>query len=368
MQKYKVYDSISAVKLGSVIKECAAKKPMVVHGSTSYDKLFVKDIIDTACPDAVHFSQIQPNPNYEDIVVGLELFKKEKCDLIISVGGGSVIDSAKCIELFSACDESDDYTRTEHNAANVPHICIPTTAGSGSEVTKYAIIYKGGKKLNITHESIIPDYIFLLPQLLNSLSDYQKKSTMLDAICHAVESMWSTVSDDESMVYSKMALRLIYENEAGYLKGDEAASAAVLLGSNFAGKAINLTGTTLPHAMGYKLTKSYNIAHGHACVLGLIENWRLVSKNKLVCTDNRGEEHLSFVLGELDKLLGGVEEFAAYVRSLGLRLPEVINAPSVEELCASVDMNKLAKHPINVIKQDIEQMYTNIVENDYWGK
>lgn len=361
MAKSKVYDSISAEKLGAVIKETGAKKPMIVHGSTSYEKLFVKDIIEEACPEAVHFSQIQPNPNYEDIIVGLELFRRSGCDLIISVGGGSVIDSAKCIELFSACADCEDYSKAEHKAAEIAHICIPTTAGSGSEATKYAIIYKAGKKLNITHESIIPDYVFLLPQLLCPLSDYQKKATMLDAICHAVESMWSSVSNDESLVYSKMALRLIYENEAGYLKGEEAACAAVLLGSNFAGKAINITGTTLPHAMGYKLTKDYNIAHGHACVLGLIENWRLVAKNKQLCTDSRGEEHLSFVLGELDELLGGVEEFAGYVRSLGLKLQKVENAPSAEELCASVDMNKLAKHPVEINEEDIRTMYANIV-------
>ena len=96
---------------------------------------------------------------------------------------------------------------------------------------------------------------------------YQKKATTLDALSHAIESYWSINSNDESKKYSMEAIKIILNNFNKYLDGDNSVNKDMLYAANLAGKAINITATTAGHAMCYKLTSLYNIAHGHAAML-----------------------------------------------------------------------------------------------------
>ena len=272
------------------LDEVASKRYMLVCDS-SFQFLPIKDCF----KPAVVFNQFTSNPLYEQVCKGVDLFNDNRCDAILAVGGGSTIDVAKCIKLYCRMDPSRNYLDQECSDSHIPLIAVPTTAGTGSESTRYAVIYYEGKKQSITHESIVPNYAVLEPSLLKSLPLYQKKCTMLDALCQGIESLWSVNSTDESMVFSKIAIETIMYHWHGYIEDNSDEDARyIMLAANYAGRAINITQTTAPHAMSYKLTSLYGLPHGHAVALCLPEVWMYMMEHPEKCIDKRGAEHLDF--------------------------------------------------------------------------
>lgn len=164
------------------------KKVLLVKDS-AYEFLGISDCFD-AYPH-VEFAEFTPNPLYEQVVKGVELFNNNKCNCIVAVGGGSTIDVAKCIKLYCKMNPGENFLLQEKKDSQIPLYAVPTTAGTGSESTKHAVIYYEGSKQSISHESIIPNVVILEPSLLKSLPVYQKKCTMLDALSQAIESFWS---------------------------------------------------------------------------------------------------------------------------------------------------------------------------------
>ena len=192
------------------IKEIASgyRKILLVCDS-SFPYLSIKDEILGALPSYVVFDHFSPNPLYEDVLKGVDIFNSEKCDVIVAVGGGSSIDVAKCIKLYHQMSGDKICFEQPYIDTGVTLIAIPTTAGTGSESTRYAVIYYKGNKQSVTHDSIIPNYAILEPTVLSTLPLYQKKCTMLDALCQGIESWWSVNSTDESKHYSKVAVETI---------------------------------------------------------------------------------------------------------------------------------------------------------------
>ena len=182
--------------------------------------------------DIVYFSDFQPNPLYESVVNGVKLFHAKICDSIIAVGGGSAMDVAKCIKLYSNMtgDGSDGaFLKQEIVPNEIPFLAMPTTAGTGSEATRYAVIYFDGAKQSVTSESFIPSTVLMDPNALKTLPLYQKKATMMDAFCHAIESFWSVNSTEESRRYSKEAMKGVLTNMDGYLSNSELGNAGMLM-------------------------------------------------------------------------------------------------------------------------------------------
>ena len=242
---------------------------LVCDASIHFLESFNRKLTEVGIP-MIRFSDFQSNPHYESVVEGVKLFRKEQCDSIFAVGGGSAIDVAKCIKLYSDLpgDGSDgSWLKEKAVPNNIPLLAMPTTAGTGSEATRYAVIYYEGEKQSITSESIIPDTVLMDPDVLRTLPLYQKKATMCDALCHAIESFWSVNSNDESKEYSRAAIRGVLQHMDGYLNNTEEGRAGMLLAANTAGKAINITQTTAGHAMCYKITSLFGSSHGHASIL-----------------------------------------------------------------------------------------------------
>ena len=353
-------------QLTEYLDSLGAKKIMtVLDGSVKYLKIYpyLKDLnIQT-----VSFTDFKPNPDYESVVKGVKLFKSEGCDCLMAIGGGSCIDVAKCIKLFAVLDESKGFLEQPLIASNIPFIVMPTTAGSGSEATRYAVIYLNGEKQSITHESCIPSAVLLDPSVLTTLPDYQKKSGMLDALCHGIESFWSVNSNDESKEYSKKAIRLVIENYRVYLSGSEAASEKMLEAANIAGKAINITQTTAGHAMCYKLTTLYGIAHGHAAAICLSKLLGFTAKHTYKCIDSRGQEHLEKTLAEIAeamdcKTIGqAAERFTALLDELKPDAPTVKNTSDFDLLKKSVNPVRLKNNPIALTEDDIDSIYHEIL-------
>ena len=249
------------------IKKFSPKSILLVHGKTFY-RLTVAKIFDGL--QTVHFTDFKPNPLIESVEAGVEVFRENNCDMIIAIGGGSAIDVAKGIKLNAA--------------QNVPFIVMPTTAGTGSEATRFAVIYKGGEKQSITDLCMIPDAIYFDAEPLKILPPYQRKATLLDAYSHAAESYWSINANDVSRAFAKEALRIIvalYENYFDGKTGD-AENISLLYASYLAGKAINISQTTAGHAMCYKLTGLFGISHGHAAALCNAGLWQYMQASDAV--------------------------------------------------------------------------------------
>ena len=198
------------------------------------------------------FSDFKPNPLYGSVVEGVRKYRESGCDIIAAVGGGSAIDVAKCVKLYTDLpgDGADGaWLKSNGTLNDTELLAIPTTAGTGSEATRYAVVYHDGKKQSITSDAIIPNTVLFDPSVLDSLPDYQKKSTVMDALCHAVESFWSVNSTDESKQYSRTAIELIVANIDDYLAGDNSKNEIMQEAAYVAGKAINIAQTTAGHAM-----------------------------------------------------------------------------------------------------------------------
>lgn len=348
-----------------LLKEVGSERYMLVCDS-SFSFLPIKDIFH---PEVV-FCDFTPNPLYEQVCKGVELFNGHHCDTIVAVGGGSTIDVAKCIKLYCKMSPNENYLQQECKDNGIPLIAVPTTAGTGSESTRYAVIYYDGKKQSIAHDSIIPNYAVLEPKLLISLPIYQKKCTMLDAMCQCIESLWSVNSNDESMLYAKIGLQMIMDHWHGYIEDNNNEDADyIMMAANYGGRAINISQTTAPHAMSYKLTSMYGIPHGHAVALCLPEVWMYMLEHTGNCIDPRGKDHLEFVfewLGRImqcDSAYKGLMMFKAIMFSLDMPQPQSKDLEAdLEVLTHSVNPVRLKNNPVNLDEETIRNIYKRILQ------
>ena len=309
-----------------------------------------------------YFSDFNPNPTYESVCNGIRQFKNSKSNHILAIGGGSALDVAKCIKMFSTLDDNQNYLMQTIQSNDIKLWAVPTTAGTGSEATKFAVIYYNGEKQSVMHESCIPSTVLFDPSLLESLPLYQKKATALDALCHSMESMWSVNSNSESKKYSKKAIELINKNLDLYLNGDSSVNDMMLFAANSAGKAINIAQTTAGHAMCYKLTSLYGISHGHAAAIVNSELLPFMIYNIDKCSDKRGKEYLRKVFFDLARALNlnTIKELGEYLKKLleKLNLYDInINYNDIELLVESVNITRLKNNPIELSKRDIKDIY-----------
>ena len=266
--------------LKTQLKKLNSVKPFVVA-----DIFLAKDIKKKLPNAVVVFSKFTSNPKYEEMLEGLKLFKENNCDAIVSIGGGSCIDVAKVIKLSSGADLSKDIPtfKQDYKYTDIKHICIPTTSGTGSESTRHAVLYLDGVKQSICNSAILPEYVILCPKFIVTVPLYQKKATMMDALCQCIESLWSRKGNKDSRKYALQGLKLFRDNYKGYLDLDNDSIKNIQLAANFSGKAINISETTAAHAMSYKITSLYGIPHGHAvaiCMNAIFNNCKVRTKYK----------------------------------------------------------------------------------------
>ena len=328
----------------------------------------IESFFDKLGDKVVRFSDFSPNPVYESVVKGVKLFLSENCDAIFAVGGGSAMDVAKCVKLYSNMDHSQNYLGQKIYPNDVKLLAVPTTAGTGSEATRYAVIYYEDVKQSITHDSIIPSTVVFDPSVLTTLPPYQKKTTLMDALCHAVESFWSVNSTDESKILSDKAIRLIMDNMEAYLAGDSGKNGIMLKAAHIAGEAINITQTTAAHAMCYKLTSLFGIAHGHAAALCLPALWEYMAGHTEKCVDSRGKEYSGEVFAQIAQSMGcsdvnsAITKFRDINATMGLKAPKMKNIRDFELLRNSVNPTRLKNSPITLSVEALDEIYHKIFE------
>ena len=363
-------------QLPGILQEVGCKKLFLVVDS-SYPFLNIKDAIE-ALPvmERVMFSDFTPNPLFEQVCNGIELLKSSNCDTILAVGGGSAIDVAKCIKLAVLAEEGNAAiipplvsTRVACDGAKLPFIAIPTTAGTGSESTHNAVMYYDGAKQTVTNDGVLPDYAVLEPSVLKTLPLYQKKCTMMDALCQGIESWWSVNSTEESYDYSRKTIELIMANWRKYIfENDDEAAKQIMLAANYGGRAINITQTTAAHAFSYKITSLYKLPHGHAVAVCLPEIWEYMLGNMDKCIDDRGQEYLSDIFDQISKAMGyenpkeAIAEFRQMMQDMDLKSPVAVNRDDeLNVLSTSVNPVRLKNNPVRLSENVILELYSIIV-------
>ena len=320
--------------------------------------------------EVARFSAFLPNPSYESVKEGTAEFRRFHGDMIVAVGGGSAMDVAKCIKLYSNMDPGKNYLEQDIVPNDIPFLAVPTTAGTGSEATRYAVIYYHGEKQTLSHTRCIPSAVLLMPALLRSLPIYQKKVTMMDALCHGIEATWSTHSTAESMEYSLKAIRLILAGMDRYLEGGEEAAISMLQASNLAGRAINITQTTAGHAMCYKLTSLYGLPHGHSAALCLPHLWSYMLMHIEDCVDPRGADHVQRAFERIAGAIGcsdsmqAVEALKGILKKLDLHPPMEWKPEDVTILAQSVNPVRLKNNPIALNEDAFRTLYVKILKGN----
>ena len=361
--------------LPKILRAVDCEKTFLVVDS-SFPFLNIKDFIENMGVPHVMFSDFTPNPVYEDVCKGIDLFQITKCDTILAVGGGSAIDVAKCIKLAVLAEDGNAAIipplvsqRLPIDGTKIPFIAIPTTAGTGSESTHNAVMYYEGAKQTVTNDGVLPDYAVLEPSVLKTLPLYQKKCTMMDALCQGIESWWSINSNEESYKYSRKTLELIMANWRKYIfENNDEAAAQIMLAANYGGRAINITQTTAAHAMSYKITSLYKLPHGHAVAVGLPEIWEYMLDHLDKCIDKRGSEYMMGVFDEIACSMGGgaptdaIAQFREMMKAMELENPVSLNREAdLEMLSTSVNPVRLKNNPVALGSGGIIELYKRII-------
>jgi alcohol dehydrogenase class IV len=229
------------------------------------------------------YNGVLPNPNITNVREAALMARDFKADMIIGIGGGSPMDAAKAVSILAKQDLDDEALfKGGYTVKPLPVIAIPTTAGTGSEVTPYSILTdeKDETKKNLSHESLYPKIAFLDPSYTTMLPYEITVNTAIDAFSHAVESCLSKKANPMSIMISLESLKFmgpclfnLCSDKMVSLDNRE----SLLYASMLAGIAISQTGTTVVHAMGYSLTYFKKIDHGKANGLLLCEYLRYVS-------------------------------------------------------------------------------------------
>lgn len=367
-----IYNGIE--NLTELLKD--SRKVFLVCDS-SYPFLNIKENIEALNFPHVKFSDFSPNPLYEDVSKGIDLFQITKCDTLLAVGGGSAIDVAKCIKLAVIAKEGNDAiipplvnTIVECDGTRLPFIAIPTTAGTGSESTHNAVMYYEGAKQTVTNDSILPDYAILEFSVLKTLPLYQKKCTMMDALCQGIESWWSINSTGESYEYSRKTVELIMTNWRKYIfENDDEAAAQIMLAANYGGRAINITQTTAAHAFSYKITSLYKLPHGHAVGVCLPEIWEYMVGHMGNCVEKRGQKYLSDVFNDISHAMGchdsvhAISTIRQIMKDMELAKPKSEKKEEdLKVLSSSVNPIRLKNNPVQLEEDVIYKLYDEIIK------
>ena len=252
------------------------KNILLVTGKQSFEASGAKRILSELLQsqNVVQFADFDVNPKLKDAVKGAELAKKHAIEVIISVGGGSVLDTAKLIKAFYLANGNEVALAKGFDQVTdpfIPIIAVPTTAGSGSEATHFAVVYIGSDKYSLASPCLLPDAVVLDGFLVQSGDKYLKTCNALDAMSQAIESFWAVGATEQSREFALSALKLGWEILPEFVSGQcsDIVTQRMTEAANLAGNAINVSKTTAAHAWSYGFTSSQGIPHGHAVWLTL---------------------------------------------------------------------------------------------------
>ena len=344
-------------------------------GAGLLDKLLA--VLERCSVDYRVFDELKPEPAYGDVEAVVEQMNREKGDIIIAIGGGSVMDAAKLCSLL----KSSDYTVKDLlgdpllASKQLKTVMIPTTCGTGSEATCNAIVAipEEQSKKGIVNAEMIPDYVILDAQMIAGLPASIVAATGVDALAHVVECYTSRKATTLSDTYAAAGAKLIFRNieEAYKNPSDMEAKNNMLLGAFYGGVAITGSGTTAVHALSYPLGGKYHIPHG---VSNAILFAHVMAFNKDACAERLAQlcdevyPEQSAKSGE-EKADYMIERIAAIVKNTDIPVNLGAFGVKMEDLDFLVDAgSRQQRLLVNNMKElsleDIRSIYLNVLKED----
>jgi phosphonate metabolism-associated iron-containing alcohol dehydrogenase len=265
---------------GEGVRKSAPRKVMLVTGKSAMERLGITGRVCNGVLKGIDvevWNKAAANPSVDLVREGTEFSKQEGIDYVIGLGGGSAMDLAKCIAILNNNYQEGDIR--DHikkpgeliKRKGLPFMAIPTTSGTGSEVTPWATVWdiQNESKLSLSHPFMYAHSAIVDPELTVKLPRQITVSTGLDALAQGIESFWSRNSNPISDSYAEGAVRLAIKNLKGAREHPENIEyrGAMSLAALYSGLAINGTKTTACHSISYPMTLKFGIPHGHACAL-----------------------------------------------------------------------------------------------------
>lgn len=364
--------------IGKYAKDMGSKAIVVIDpfiDSTGLGDNIITQLKDSGI-NAIKYSDIQPNPNCFKVDEASMLARDEKCEFAVAVGGGSVIDFGKGVAVISGnTGNCWEYTeRADHRIkrpgkSTLPVIAVPTTAGTGSEVTPFAVFNNPEikEKSTIVSDRIYPEIALVDPELMATMPAKLTASTGFDAFSHALESYISLNSTPFSTMVAREAMSIIvkYLPEVVLNGNNSLGREKLAWGSTLAGAAIAQIGVTLPHALGQPISGLYGAPHGEsvaACMVKVIEFSYLSDKEKFADIAqilNPGVSKLG-IKQKAEKCSYLVEKFLGEIglevrfSDFGMSIKDVDQAAKIALAGYYFDIKC---HPRKVTEEEIKQLY-----------
>ncbi len=305
------------------------------------------------------YDEIEENPSMKTVDSGAQFAIKNKIDLILGIGGGSSMDAAKGIALLANNDGCiQDYLNGKKpNKPTLPLVCIPTTSGTGSEVTPFAVFTdkKDESKKGYSHPFIFPMLSIIDPELTYSMPKNVRINTGLDVLAHAVEAYLSLESNELNDQIALESIGLVVDHLLKAVEMKKSSIQAMAYSSVLAGIAITHASTILPHVMGYPLTVFHQIPHGRASILTLDAFMNFL--------DNDAKTHKKIeILQSIFKKVNGLRGFlnslnvSSKLRNYGVKESEI-------ELFVEKTMGKgdIAITPGKINKTVVKNLYKDSI-------
>lgn len=343
-------------ELESVLKELGSKKCVIAcgrHFAPEAEKLV--SATDAVC---AYYGEVEQNPQLSGIIETARLAREHNADTVIGIGGGSSIDTAKFAAAIAKGErEAIDYYRGDapFPKERLMIIAVPTTAGTGSEVTQVSVVSNGSEKRTINNPVFMPTAAIVDPNMSATVPPRTTMNTGLDAMAHALEGYWSRSHQPIPDLMAIESVRLILENlEKAYKDGgDMEARSNMAYAALLGGLAFALPKTAASHACSYPLSEDYHLPHGEACAFTLDS---LVKIN--------ADERLEYLCRRVG--LSGTDELAQRIAALkklaGLRtrlsdLGEVDLDKLVRDCAAHPLMNN---NPVKLGEDGLRRMFENL--------
>lgn len=302
------------------------------------------------------FDEVEENPSMETCEQARKVGMCAGVDFVIGIGGGSPLDAAKAIALLLANpSESMECFYQNKELSYLPVVQVPTTCGTGSEVTPYAILTIHAKrtKQSISHR-IYPALAFCDSRYLESAPSSIIINTAVDALCHLVESYFNTNSNRANRMYSTYGFKLWGQAKEHLLENTIGRGTGTILmeASTYAGMAITHTGTSLPHALSYYLTYELGIPHGRACGIFLAGYLALCCEKM----PREGKNVLEMLGITNINAFSDMMEMLVDAKELSYTgISEDIRKKAVEGVMANP--NKLKNCPFEITEEDLYRMF-----------
>ena len=383
MEKYElrlpktVFSGVNALnKIGDIVKGTYKKAAIFTDKGIEKAGLLEEPlkIIKSKSLEVEILNSIPSEPGCDEAQLIIERFYKTGADLIVAVGGGSVMDVAKLASVIDVnkYNVRDIIDNQELGKKRIPTLMIPTTAGTGSEATMNSIVAIPEKmmKVGIVNPEMIPDYVILDGSMIKHLPKKIAASTGIDALCHAIECYTSLKANPFSNLFALESTRLIIKNIEKACTDEEALEEKtnMLLAAFYAGVAITSSGTTAVHALSYPLGGKYHIPHGISNAMLLLP---VLKYNRSMCEMDyaklydaiNGEKEPGHVKEKADCFLMQIEEI---IRSL--EIPNSLREYGVDEASlhdiieAAMDVKRLLNNnKRNLTYEDAKKIYMEIM-------